>query len=362
MQSRISASEGDVVQLLADLPQSEFKRDQRGTVVTVFTEPSEAYDLEIVDESGSLLGFAYSVKPNQFSNLSRNAFVAAMEAVESGNLLTAEKQLKLATELRPDNIGAFVNSVLMSFGRDDFHNGQFDVSLLIPLLRMSVRVDPTYENARVNLAIAFLKFGVKTGLSGKHGEAVELFYSALAIKTDLKTEAIIKTNLVIALSSLGRESFRAGRFDEGFALFRTAFLVIQDDDTIRNLGVAYGIYGTFLMESKDFDFAIQHFERAEDAGVISADFINCYGGCLALKGKIDMALAAFERVLEIDPKHEYALQNLHLVHQVKDIGTTVFLNNLMSGNAQTGKFVQRDYESMAWRQSAVLQPELAVLG
>lgn len=40
---------------------------------TTFDEPSEAYDLELANESGDFIGFAYSIKPDQFTNLSRAA-------------------------------------------------------------------------------------------------------------------------------------------------------------------------------------------------------------------------------------------------------------------------------------------------
>lgn len=57
------AQELDVVELTEDLPEYGLKRGERGTVVVAFDEPSEAYDLEFVDECGRSR-FAYSVQPN----------------------------------------------------------------------------------------------------------------------------------------------------------------------------------------------------------------------------------------------------------------------------------------------------------
>lgn len=62
------AHELDVVELTEDLPEYGLKRGERGTVVVAFDEPSEAYDLEFVDESGQSK-FAYSVLPNQILNV-----------------------------------------------------------------------------------------------------------------------------------------------------------------------------------------------------------------------------------------------------------------------------------------------------
>ena len=47
------------------------------TVVVAFDNPDEAYDLELVDESGTSSRFAYSVKPNQI----RSADETAKEAL-----------------------------------------------------------------------------------------------------------------------------------------------------------------------------------------------------------------------------------------------------------------------------------------
>ena len=55
----------ELVELLEDLPEYDLKKGEIGVVVEVFDTPSEAYDLEFVDESGRSSRFAYSVRPNQ---------------------------------------------------------------------------------------------------------------------------------------------------------------------------------------------------------------------------------------------------------------------------------------------------------
>jgi hypothetical protein len=55
----------EMVELLEDLPEYDLKKGEIGVVVEVFDTPSEAYDLEFVDESGRSSRFAYSVRPNQ---------------------------------------------------------------------------------------------------------------------------------------------------------------------------------------------------------------------------------------------------------------------------------------------------------
>lgn len=55
----------EMVELLEDLSEYDLKKGEIGVVVEVFETPSEAYDLEFVDESGRSSRFAYSVRPDQ---------------------------------------------------------------------------------------------------------------------------------------------------------------------------------------------------------------------------------------------------------------------------------------------------------
>lgn len=55
----------EIVELLEDLPEYDLTKGEIGVVVEVFDTPSEAYDLEFVDESGRSSRFGYSVRPNQ---------------------------------------------------------------------------------------------------------------------------------------------------------------------------------------------------------------------------------------------------------------------------------------------------------
>jgi tetratricopeptide (TPR) repeat protein len=362
-----SAYEGDVVELLNDLAKDDFKRGKRGTVVAGFDEPSEAYDLEMEDDSGSFAGFAYSVKPDQFINLSRSAFVRAMEAVERADLVVAERELKKATELRPDYIGGFVMSILKTLPDTLEQKGLEDnVSYLVPLLRLAVRVDPDYEFARSNLAVAFLNFGVAKARRKSYLEAIELFYSALGIETDSETELRIKTNLVRAFTTLGRESFCSSKVEEGFGYIRTAFLILQDATTRRNLGLAYGNLGISYMKSQRFDFAMEQFARAEDSGVVLPEYINNYGVCLVFLGRINEAAQAFERVRVIDPENENARFNLSKLKQFSTEQLSIpdldfFANQLFVPAEDLLDFDGQGLMALGWRKPEVSASEFALV-
>jgi tetratricopeptide (TPR) repeat protein len=358
------AFEGDVVELSVDIPTFNVKRGQRGIVITGFDEP-EAYDLELENDSGDFMGFAYSIKPDQFQNLSRSAFVRAMEAVERADLATAEKELKVATDLRPDYIGGFVMSVLASVP-DPVEKKGFDedVNYLIPLLRLATRVDPTYEFARVNLAIAFLNFGVAKARKKNYLEAIELFYSALGIKTDSETESQIKKNIVMAFTRLGAESLQNDRVEEGFGYLRMAFFFLQNETTRRNLGLAYGNLGIFYMKSEQFDFAMQNFERAEDSGVVLPEFINSHGVCLVFAGCLSEAIQAFERVLTIAPQDDTAQFNLSKLHQSLNDRLTaqdldIFANQFVVPTERPVDFDGQMLQTLAYRSPSVSTKEFA---
>ena len=59
-----------LVELLQDLPEYGLNKGEIGVVVEVFDTPSEAYDLEFVEESGRSSKFAYSVRPTQIRSVS----------------------------------------------------------------------------------------------------------------------------------------------------------------------------------------------------------------------------------------------------------------------------------------------------
>ena len=237
-----------------------------------------------------------------------------------------------------------------------------DVSFLIPLLRLAARVDPTYEFASANLAVAFLNFGVAKARKKHYFEAIELFFSALGIKTDAETEFQIKTNIVMAFTTLAKESFGNERVEEGFGYVRSAFLTHQDERTRRNLGLAYGNLGVFHMRSQQFDFAIKQFERAEDSGVILPEFVNDRGVCLVFLGRINEASRVFQRVLEIDPQNEIAQYNLAKLKQVARPEPSApdleaFADQFFIPEEGLTDFDGRIHQELTWRRPSVSAQE-----
>jgi len=88
--------EFELVELLEDLPAYQVSKGELGVVVQVFDSPTEAYDIEFVDDSGRESRFAYSVKPSQLRS--------AEETTSNAECLKSSKSQKmlLSSEIQRD--------------------------------------------------------------------------------------------------------------------------------------------------------------------------------------------------------------------------------------------------------------------
>ncbi|MDQ6652523.1 MAG: hypothetical protein M3Y84_07245, partial [Acidobacteriota bacterium] len=184
------------------------------------------------------------------------------------------------------------------------------------------------------------------------------------IKTDPETESQIRSNIVLAFTTMGRESFQNNRIEDGFGYVRTAFLVLPDEITRRNLGLAYGNLGVFYMRSQRFDFAMEQFERAEDSGVILPEYLNDRGVCLVFLGRIYEATEVFERVLGMDPQNEIAQFNLAKLKQTSRESSTpdldTFAGQFFIPAEDLTNFDGRIPKELAWRKPSVSAQEFAL--
>src|SRR4051794_5906921 len=128
------AQELDIVELTEDLPKYGVKKGEQAVVITAFDEPDEAYDLELVDESGTSSRFAYSVKPEQIKStedIAKEVFEYGIQLLNEGKLLEAEKEFKRAIRLKPDYLGVLHNSIVKSFeGSGEWQRGITAMSLV----------------------------------------------------------------------------------------------------------------------------------------------------------------------------------------------------------------------------------------
>jgi tetratricopeptide (TPR) repeat protein len=318
------AQELDVVELTEDLPEYSLKRGERGTVVTVFDEPDEAYDLEFVDESGTSSRFGYSVKPEQIINIDAmawEAYVKGVDLLKSGATLEARRKLREAVRLNARLSGALLNSVLESFGTSDDFDG------LLEALRFVCELNPDYELARTNLVSAYLNRGIQEARIGNVEGALQFFYPAMMIATSDEARSWVKQNIAAAHTSLGIQAYARARLeddaDEALKHLRNASTnmaracsIEPNEDTRRNLGLAYAYVGNGLLKNREFEKAAGFFQVAEDSGLRLPGLHNNHGVALAFSGALKAAIEQFEAVLELEPTHANAQFNMAQVRAV----------------------------------------------
>lgn len=260
--------------------------------------------------------------------------------LNAGNIADAERELQKAIELKPATRGIFLNSILSNAG-DDW-------ATAIPYLRLLVRIAPSYENARNNLAIAFLNLGVEIAKKGKPEdgsiqEANQHFYLAMGAAKDPELMSHIRKNFAASYTKLAIYSHNRDDVSNTLGWMKRACEVYPDETTRRNLGVAYAHLSRALMNERRYDAAISQLECAFDTGVVIAELLNDYGVARAAIGHIPEAKLAFERVLELEPDNRMAKENLSAVTE-RETSTLTSIPESLTGP----KLIEGKSEKTVW--------------
>jgi tetratricopeptide (TPR) repeat protein len=307
-----AAHQGDVVELTKDLTQYGFARGQRGIVISEFENPEEAYDLEMQGEDGSFLGFAYSVKTNQFSNVSEGLVQDGLTCLVNNQLVEAEKKFRRATELNPKCKGIILNSILKSFG-DPEHGEEVLVSL-----RVLCRALPDYQLARDNLAVAYVNdANDKTRIGDYVTAQMRLMY---AIGLEVRTEIVLKIQEGLAgvLTAMAEKEQERGDLKASVALMQTACATFPSGSTRHNLRIAHAKLARFSLEQNDPLLASSVFEKIEEEGLFSPELLNLHALALFTMGQTEAAKSILERALEIEPDNQVLQENLRKIDSNQD--------------------------------------------
>ncbi len=299
------AQELEVVELAEDLPEYGVKKGEIAVVITAFSEPDEAYDLEFVDESGTSSRFAYSVKPEQIVNLSAAAADALRQGLDlfsRGQLNDAEAQLRKAVEMNPSS--QLLGELIRSFES----SGQLEA---IPALRFLVRTVPEYEGGRKALAVAYMRHGVSLAQQHNIERAIYFFDAALSVAPPFELVSRIRSDIAKAYTTLGVRANEKRDYEKAVTFMRFACEAELSDVSRSNLGLAYALLAYHYLTSDEYATAAEFFERAIDAGFIYAQVLNNYGVALVGRGDLDLARTEFEKALVMNPEDEGIQANLN---------------------------------------------------
>jgi len=301
------AHELDIVELTEDLEEFGLRRGERGTVVEAFDDPEEAYMLEFVDKSGVTSRLAYGVKPNQIQNidaLAKEIFAQGMARFQQGNLIEASRDFRRAVALIPSYIRVLHESFRESLARSK------NWPTFIWAMQFVRLLDPSYEIARQNLAIAYLNYGVQEANKRNYEASLQLFQDGLRIETPPDITNLLKENIAASHTALGIQAHEKGNLELSKMHFESAYSFFTDNRTRRNLGMAYYHLATFYTGQGDLQKTIIYYQRAEDSGLIVSEILNNHAGALANSGEVDAAILLLESAQVLSPQDEILQSNL----------------------------------------------------
>jgi tetratricopeptide (TPR) repeat protein len=312
------AHELDIVELTEDLPEFGLRQGERGTVVEAFDNPEEAYMLEFVNETGASSRLAYGVKPDQIKNIdaiAKEFYAKGMKALSEGKFVESLRNLRKAINLIPSYIGGLHNSLAQSIRPHE------DWQRFIFAMHLVRLIDPDYEIARDNLAIAYLNYGVQEAKNRKYEESLHIFHAALAVEASQEIITLIKENIAASHTALGIQAFRDGNMEGALVLFRSAHFIASTEITRQNFGKAHFHYANFFSSNGDLQRAIDSYERAEDAGLMLPEVLNNHACALADSVRLDDAIMILETAQTMAPEDEIIKSNLSKLIEVSKVSS-----------------------------------------
>lgn len=298
----------DVVEVAEDITEYSVKRGERGTVVEVLDDPSEAYILEFVDETGSSR-IANWVKPYQFrtiAEVSRDLLLRGVDLHNQGNRTGAERLLCEAVRLDPNSIAELHNLIVRSFGTSR------NWPALIAELDFVLRLNQDYQPARDNLATAYLNWGLQEQAKDDFDGASLFYHMAFGVGPSEPIALTLRRHLASLETLRGIQSHRQGQFEVSKNFMLKACAANPTDDARFNLGLAYMFLALSLVDENSIDLAIHNYERAEETGLSIPELLNDYGVALARGNRRSEAARVLERALELAPQDLVIQKNLAL--------------------------------------------------
>ena len=321
------AHELDVVELTEDLPEYGVRQGARGTVVEVFDKPEEAYMIEFLENAGEISKIADWVKPEQIRNIdliAREFYRKGMEALNRAEFVEAVRDLRKAIRLIPSYVGGLHNSLAQSIGPHE------DWPRFIFAMKLVRLIDPDYEMARENLAIAYLNLGVQEAKDVKYDHSLISFHAALAVETPIEIITLIRTNIAASYTALGKQALSSGEIERALGCFGSAHSSASNRMTRLNLGKAHFHYANSCSDAGNLERAIDSYERAEDAGLVLPEVLNNHACALAGNGQFDDAIMIFETARALSSTDQTIDSNLSKLLALKQLATLEIPSDLVT--------------------------------
>lgn len=300
------AHELDVVTLIEDLPQYELTKGATGTIVEVFDKPEEGYMVEFIDVVSGDSKIADWVLPYQFENVDQKGevfFRKGIGLLSDGKSLEAARELREAIRLKPTLIRTLHNMISELAIAQNWQKVMAGMKFIIEL-------DPTYQNAWINLAVAHVNYGVQQAKDNNLAEALTYFLSALRINAPPTIQRLVRENIAAAHVGLGIAAHRRGELETVLTHMLSAYVVNSNSETRVNMAIAYSILADNYLQSGNYVAAISNYTAAEEAGMLTTEGLNNRAIAHVHLMQIDEALEAFETAISIDPVNLIAKDNL----------------------------------------------------
>lgn len=310
----------DVVELEGVEPRPSASPSIRGTVVEIFTEPTKAALIEVLDQNGVPRDFVTrpiehmktvwtapeSVAMEVERDDPQRSFEKGILLLQNGLIAEAKHHFAQAFALEPRLAASLVNSTNILAQR-----GVFDAAIFI--YELILELQPQYALGRENLAITHLNRGVQYARLRAIDKAVDDFNAALALGPSAKVVELARQNLVAAYTQLGILHAEIRRYQEALANFVAAFQLNPSDITRKNLALTLVSLSAERTENRSQLPRATFFTRAMQMGLTLSECLNAYGATLAGLGQLSEARRALEAAVEADSTNELAKKNLGIL-------------------------------------------------